>query len=71
MEAMIYEYNKLRGRITEKFGSQAKFADKLGISTTTMSKKMQCKTGFSQEDIERWASLLDIKREEFSEYFFT
>lgn len=70
MESMIYSYNKLRGRIVEKFGSQAKFADKLGISTTSLSKKMQCKTGFSQEDIELWAHLLDIGRTEFSDYFF-
>lgn len=71
MEAVIYTYNKLRGRIVEKFGSQANFARKLGITTTTLSKKMQCKTGFSQEDIETWASMLDIQRNEFSDYFFT
>ena len=31
MERM-YDYMKLRGKIREKFGTQAKFADKLGIS---------------------------------------
>jgi len=66
----LYSYNKLRGRIIERYGSQQKFADILGISSTSMSKKMQCRTGFSQEDIEQWAKLLDIDRADFSEYFF-
>lgn len=70
METAIYSYNKLRGRIIEKYGSQQAFADKLGISSTSMSKKMKCKTAFSQEDIELWAKLLDIERADFSKYFF-
>lgn len=67
---MSFSYNKLRGRIVEKYGSQAKFADKIGISNVSMTKKMTCKTGFSQEDIELWASELDIDRSEYAEYFF-
>lgn len=70
VEAAMYSYKKLRGRIVERFGSQTNFAEKLGISATSLSKKMQCKTGFSQEDIEKWAELLDINRAEFSDYFF-
>ncbi len=70
MAVSLYSYNKLRGRIIERYGSQQKFADILGISSTSMSKKMQCRTGFSQEDIEQWAKLLDIDRADFSEYFF-
>lgn len=65
-----YEYKKLRGRIVEKFGTQASFAEKIGISNNSMSKKMQGKTGLSQEDMELWASLLDIDRKDFPEYFF-
>lgn len=71
MAEVMYSYNKLRGRIIEKYGSQQAFACKLGISPTSLSKKMQCKTGFSQEDIEEWARLLDINREAYSSYFFT
>ena len=66
----IYSYNKLRGRIVEKYGSQNNFAVKLGITKQALSNKMQCKAGFSQEDIERWAKLLDIDRNQFSDYFF-
>lgn len=67
---MPYAYNKLRGRIIEKYGSQSKFAEKIGISQQSLSKKMNCKIGFSQEDIVLWGGLLDILPEEYSVYFF-
>jgi transcriptional regulator with XRE-family HTH domain len=65
-----YSYDKLRGRIIEKYGSQEKYAEILGISTTSLSKKMTGKTGFSQKDIVLWAHLLEIDKTEYSEYFF-
>ena len=67
---MNYKYDRLRGRIIEKYGSQEKFAEIIGISSTSMSKKMNGKTGFSQKDIVRWSELLSIKKSEYSEYFF-
>ena len=67
---MGFEYNKLRGRIVEKYGTQAKFAQELGISSTAMSEKMTGKTTFSQRDIERWRKLLDIDSEDIGKYFF-
>lgn len=68
---MQYAYRKLRGRITEIFGSQAAFADAVGLSRNSVSKKLTGKTEFTQSEIERWAKLLGIKREEYVEYFFT
>lgn len=65
-----YNYKKLRGRIVEKYGSQKKFADILGVSENSVSKKMQGKTGFSQEDIVKWSQLLNIKKDEYTLYFF-
>lgn len=65
-----YSYDKLRGRIIEKYGSQEKYAEVLGISTNSMSKKMTGKTGFSQKDIVIWSELLGIDKSEYSEYFF-
>lgn len=64
-------YDKLRGRIVEKYGTQAAFAHAIGISTNAMSNKMTCKTGISQEDIEVWSSLLDIDHRSYWDYFFT
>jgi hypothetical protein len=69
---MPFKYNKLRGRIIEKYGSQEKFALSVGISTVTLSRKMSGKTGFSQKDIEEWSApdKLDIQKNEYGEYFF-
>lgn len=68
---MEYTYDKLRGRIVEKYGSQENYAESLGISTTSLSKKMTGKTGFSQKDILKWSALLGIKKEQYGEYFFS
>ncbi len=68
---MGYTYNKLRGRIIEKFGSQEKFAEALEISSNSLSKKMNGKTGFSQKDIISWSDLLDIEQPEYSDFYFT
>lgn len=68
---MQYAYKKLRGRITEVFGSQSAFAIALGLSKISVSHKLTGKSGFSQEDVERWAKLLKIKRCEYGEFFYT
>lgn len=68
---MQYAYRKLRGRITEIFGTQAAFSLVLGISRNSVSKKLKGKTEFTQSEIERWAKFLEIKKEEYVEYFFT
>lgn len=68
---MESKYNKLRGRIVEKFQTQAAFAQAVGISKNAMSNKMTGKTGLSQEDMILWAELLDIDKQSFGEYFFS
>lgn len=67
---MPYTYNKLRGRIIEKFGSQEAFSKVIGLSPTSLSLKMRGQTGFSQSDIQTWSEHLDIKTEEIGDYFF-
>ena len=66
----MYSYSKLRGKITEKFGSQGAFSEALGVSKVTVSKKLNGVTGFSQDDIEKWSTLLGIKKHEYPDYFF-
>ena len=66
----MYSYSKLKGRITEKYGTQAALAEALGISIVSVSKKLKGRTGFSQEDIEAWSALLDISKSEYPDYFF-
>ena len=47
------KFAKLRGRITEKFGSESRFAEALGVSLISVSKKLTGRAGFSKKDIER------------------
>lgn len=64
-------YSKLRGRIVEKFGTQACFADAIGISKQAMSQKMTGKRSFTQKDIIKWCKFLDIDLNEAGIYFFS
>lgn len=67
---MSFNYNKLRGKIIEVFGSQEKFADELGISTNALSRKLNNKISLSQQDIIQWSELLGIPDSEYKSYFF-
>ena len=67
---MTFTYNKLRGRIVEKYGTHERFSKALGISKNSLSLKINVKTGFSQGDIIKWSELLDIEVDEIGEYFF-
>lgn len=57
------------GRIIEKYESQEEFAKVIGISSNSMSKKMNGKTGFSQKDIVNWSDSLGISKSDYGEYF--
>lgn len=66
-----FTYNKLRGRIVEKYRTQDAFAHAIGITKNALSRKMTCKAGISQEDIAKWCKLLDIGLDEIGDFFFT
>lgn len=68
---MPYTYDKLRGRITEKYGSAGKLGKALNLSRTSMSLKLNGKRGFTQSDIIKWSELLDIPTDEIGAYFFS
>ena len=70
MERVVFDYSKLNGRIREKFGTQKKFAESMGISSTTMSKKLTNKIDFGQAEINRAVRILDIDPGDISLYFF-
>jgi hypothetical protein len=67
---MVKENSKLRGRIVEKYGSQANFAKKIGKTVQTVTAKLNGNTGFSQDDIVEWACALEIDANSVGEYFF-
>ena len=68
---MAFNYSKLKGKIVEKFGTQAAFAKALGVSQRTLSLKMQSKIYFRQDEINKVMHLLEIPLDDTREYFFT
>ena len=68
---MRFIYNKLRGRIVEKFGSQAEFSKYIGQSEQIVSAKLAGNSSFTQDNIIAWSWALDIDQHDIGVYFFT
>lgn len=68
---MEFDFSKLRGRIVEKYRSQAEFARKLEKVPLTVSRKLNGENPFTSDDIKVWCELLEIPAEEIQVYFFT
>jgi len=66
-----YDYSKLLGRIVEKYGTQAKFAEAMKLSERSLSRKLNNKVGFRQIEIVKAAELLEIHDADIPVYFFT
>lgn len=60
---MNYDYSLLRGIIKTKCGSEKNFAKKLGITSSTFSKKLKSKYGFSQSEMVKTCEILDLNLE--------
>lgn len=67
---MVFNYSKLNGRIVERFGSQAKFAEAMGISEHSISQKVNNKTTWKNTEIHKACGLLEISNADVWEYFF-
>ena len=70
---MIFNFDKIRGRIKEKLKYETVFADKLSISQASLSSKFNNKSDFTASEIARAAEpdVLDIPIDQLGEYFFT
>lgn len=71
MERLDYSYAKLRGRIVEKYGTVAAFAKSIDRSMNSVSKKLNGRGGFNQQDMVAWAEALDIEVADYGDYFFS
>lgn len=71
MKRILFNYSKLKGRITEICGTQKAFAKELGITEGTLISKLNNNTYFTQGEILRSIKILLIQQEEVSLYFFT
>lgn len=68
---MSASYAKLRGKIREVFGSQDAFALDMGMDRSTVSLKLNGKSDWTRNEIEKACYLLHIPIEEVHDYFFT
>ena len=63
-------YAKLKGRIREVYGTDAAFAQAMGISRAAMSMRLNNKSQWSVADVRLAIKLLDIPETEIGTYFF-
>lgn len=68
---MKFDYRKLKGRIKEMYGTQNEFAEAVGLSFVSISKKLNNLRQFKQSDIDKITEVLNIPKEEIPIYFFT
>ena len=68
---MKWNYAKLRGRIKEIFGTQEAFAKAIGISSVSLSQRLNNVLEFTQEEIFNSCEVLKIPLTDMMSYFFT
>jgi transcriptional regulator with XRE-family HTH domain len=66
----MFDYSKLKGRIKEIFDTQSAFAEAMGLSTASISAKLNNKVPFEQNEIKRAVEVLKVPQEEIPLYFF-
>ena len=71
MPAIPFDYRKLRGRIREKCGTNAKFATLLGCSENTLSAKLNHLSEFDQSEMIKSIDILELNVRDIPTYFFT
>ena len=68
---MSFNYSKLRGKIKEKFATQSAFAKELGISSVSLSAKLNNRVEFSQMEMDKCCELLVIPKDFIPIFFYT
>lgn len=63
-------FGKLREAIKQKYRTLAAFATAMNMDVSTLSGKLNGRTGWKQSEIELACKLLDIPIENVGEYFF-
>jgi len=67
---MSNDYSKLLGRITEKFGTQAEFANSMGVSERSISLKLNNKVSWKDSEISKAVDILGLNPKDIPSYFF-
>ena len=70
-ENITFDFNKLKGRIKEIYGTQSAFAIEMLMNEATLSNKLNNNVEFTSKEIYRACLLLQIDTEkEIEQYFF-
>lgn len=64
------QHQELRGLIRARFRTQDIFAKEVGLSSCSVSKKLNGKTEWTAKEIQKICVLLEIEPEQISRYFF-
>lgn len=67
---MSYDYSRLKGKIVEKYGSNAKFAEGMGWSERTLSLKLNNKVAWKQPEMAKAIAILSLDENDIPDYFF-
>lgn len=68
---MEFDHSKLNGRIVEKYGSRAAFAEAAGLKQGQLSRRLNNQTPLSDAEIYTFCRMLDIPGAKVDVYFFT
>lgn len=64
------KFGRLKEKIKEKYNGQKPFSIALGVNVTTLNSKLNGKTDWTLDEIEKSCSLLSIPTNEIKDYFF-
>lgn len=64
-------YNKLKGKIREVFGTQKAFANAIGLSVVAVNQRLNGNVQWKTPEIARACEALRISSDEVWQYFFT
>ncbi|MDO5015260.1 MAG: DUF739 family protein [Clostridia bacterium] len=68
---MEYKYDRLKGKICEKYKTRKAFADAMNLGNTALSFKLNNKSEWSQDEILKAINLLDLTTDDIKLYFFS
>lgn len=67
----MFDFDKLKGLIVEKYGTRAAFAKALGLTPGQLSVRLSGAVHFKSPEIVKTTELLGIKSSDIGVYFFT
>lgn len=66
----MFNYSKLKGRVREVYGTQARFANSIGMSKTSVSAKLNNQSDWTQKEIVSACGSLHLSIKDIPHYFF-